>query len=151
MEKMCYFFWLLLAPAGVWFTNSLHSTNLTDWSLSVIDRNRQMVYPIICQIFFESAWHFPSTFQQRFPRWFCIINHLARHVSAKHPSCTSRLHNDRWDWGSVGVSQSVAAIILYNFNCLGLVSSCRINLRLIYDEASWFFSKFWNYQYIVIF
>ena len=40
----------------------------------------QMVYPITCQVFFESECPFPNSFQGQLLRWFCVTNHLACHV-----------------------------------------------------------------------
>lgn len=61
-----------------------HIVHWSDWLKLFSDRldvNRQMVYPITCQVFFASACLFPNSFQGQLFRWFRITNHLVRQVS----------------------------------------------------------------------
>ncbi len=67
-----------LALARVWFNNWLRCAygllNLIGQSQSVIDGDRQVVFPVTCQVFF-CACPFPNVFHRSLPRWSYVTNH----------------------------------------------------------------------------
>lgn len=44
--------------------------------------DRQMVLPITCNVFLESAGPFPNSFNGQLPRWFCVPHHLLLQVNS---------------------------------------------------------------------